>query len=173
MAYKLLSNGFIQRARDGAAIPADEENRDYQEYLDWLADGNEPQGPSLNEVKASRWTEAKAFRELATCGGCPTPKGRVDTSDGSQIKISGAVQMAMIAQAAAQPFSIDWTMEDNSVVPHDEAEMIALGVAVGQHVATCFATAVAIREAINSAESVEAVQAIDVAAGYPSNGGEF
>ncbi len=26
-----------------AAIPPSEENRDYQEYLEWLAEGNEPE----------------------------------------------------------------------------------------------------------------------------------
>lgn len=48
--YKLLTNDlvtnkpsqFIKRTNDGAFIPMNEENTDYQEYLKWLAKGNEP-----------------------------------------------------------------------------------------------------------------------------------
>ena len=32
----------IRRIEDGTLIPFAEGNRDYQEYLEWLAEGNEP-----------------------------------------------------------------------------------------------------------------------------------
>ena len=45
--YKLTGNdsegnkiGAIVRTTDKASIPLDENNRDYQEYLAWVADGN-------------------------------------------------------------------------------------------------------------------------------------
>jgi hypothetical protein len=43
--YKLLANtGWIciLRLTDGAVIPSDPDNTDYQRYLAWLAEGNEP-----------------------------------------------------------------------------------------------------------------------------------
>jgi hypothetical protein len=47
--YKLLSNDFIGnpaqvvlRTTDNAFIPFDPANTDYQEYLKWVAEGNEP-----------------------------------------------------------------------------------------------------------------------------------
>lgn len=42
MAYTLTKTGQISRNRDGAIIPNDERNADYQDYLAWLAMGNAP-----------------------------------------------------------------------------------------------------------------------------------
>lgn len=46
MSYQLITNlageNFIIRLNDGAWIPVNEGNIDYQEYLAWLAEGNEP-----------------------------------------------------------------------------------------------------------------------------------
>ena len=45
--YKLLNNkqgefcGVLRS--DGTSIPNDEENRDYKNYLEWVAEGNTPE----------------------------------------------------------------------------------------------------------------------------------
>ena len=51
MTYKRLpfdsvmqqEESCIQRMSDNVLIPFDPANRDYQEYLEWVADGNTPE----------------------------------------------------------------------------------------------------------------------------------
>jgi len=56
MKYKLTSGASIVRTADGACIPPDPANRDYADYLAWLAEGNTPapvDAPTPEQVQAA------------------------------------------------------------------------------------------------------------------------
>jgi hypothetical protein len=48
--YQLTSYDTILRLADGASIPQDTGNRDYQEYLEWVTEGNTPEPAPVTPV---------------------------------------------------------------------------------------------------------------------------
>lgn len=123
--------------------------------------------PLLDERKRARWLAARDYRDGRASGGCVTPAGRVDSDPESRGKISGGSTAAIASKAAGIAFSIDWTMADNSVVTLDADAMIAMGLAVVQHVATCQQIGTGIRDRISSATTDAELDAIDIMEGYP------
>jgi len=115
---------------------------------------------SLDEIKADRWMAIKAARDAAEAAGFDTPFGRFDSDPASQAKIIGAAQLASIALAQGQPFSIRWTRQDNTAVELDAPAMIAVGVAMGQHIDSVHQIGRAKRAAIEAATTHDAVMAV-------------
>ena len=48
--YRLTPYNNVQRISDNAFIPFDPDNTDFQEYLQWLAEGNEPEPADATPV---------------------------------------------------------------------------------------------------------------------------
>lgn len=61
MRYKLASLQSVIRLQDSACIPFDEKNKDYQDYIAWLALGNQPDPidpPTPEEIAAEAYNTA-------------------------------------------------------------------------------------------------------------------
>jgi hypothetical protein len=65
-----------------------------------------------------------------------------------------------LAKSAGRPYSIVWTLTDNSRRTLDGDQMTALGVAMGAYVDGIYATARALRDQVDAAATIEAVEAI-------------
>lgn len=122
----------------------------------------------LADRKELVWAQAKCVRDAKIDKGVNVPGlGVFDSDTVSRSNITGAVTMALIAKMAGQPFSMGWKLQNNSVVQVSSADaMIAVGVAVGQHVAACHEVAQTVGGAIQAA-TAQALDAIDIGAGYP------
>lgn len=121
---------------------------------------------TLDQQKILKRARLKLRRVQAEDAGVITPLGIVDSDLDSRLKISGAVTMAMLALQNGQPFDVDWRMANNEVVTHDAQAIIAMGMAVGQHIAACQAKKNALDTAIDAATTEEELAAVDIEAGW-------
>lgn len=65
--YKIIDEKNIKRLSDGAVIPTDTANADYQAFIDWLGGGNVPDhaDQSLSPVyRCDPWQIRKALNNL-------------------------------------------------------------------------------------------------------------
>jgi hypothetical protein len=118
----------------------------------------------LDEAKAKATARLETIRDARLAGGCPTPFGPIDTDMISRQNISGAVSMASIAKAAAQPFELRWRFQDNTYVDLDADQMITVGVIVGTYISNVYNTSFTIKDAINAAQTIAELEAIDLEA---------
>lgn len=106
------------------------------------------------------WERIKAAREAAEAAGFLYNGVLFDSDPVSIQRISGAVSLAMLAQAAGQPFSQTWTVADNTTMELDGPGMLAIGVALGEHISAIFEKARDKRAEIAQATTADQLDAI-------------
>ncbi len=160
--YKLTTGTSIIRTSDGAAIPADPANMDYQQYLAWLAAGNTPDpAQTIDEVRAAKVSAIKAMRDSLEQTGGFTYLGKILDSDSVSVeRLNVAVEAAQATLAAGQTFSLDWTCQDNSVLTMTAAQIVGAPVALAQSKEALYARARDLEAQVDSAATVDAVNAI-------------
>ncbi|WP_257620099.1 DUF4376 domain-containing protein [Janthinobacterium sp. NKUCC08_JDC] len=147
------SDGTLTNERTGKTLPPQpSEHHAYDAVADMWIDAR-----TLDSVKVRTWERIKAARSVAETADFMCC-GVVYQAD--KDRIVGATQLALIAQAAGQPYSIDWTLSDNTHVTLDASGMIAVGAALGAHVTEAFAIALRLRKQIAIATSFDTLEAI-------------
>lgn len=116
--------------------------------------------PTLEEIKAAKWIEIKTKRDQLEQAGVPYLGKILDSDTVSVQRIAIAVQAAQAAIAANVPFTLAWTMQDNTAVEMDAAQDVGMAVALAQYSDNLHQTARMLREKIEAAETAEELEAI-------------
>lgn len=104
---------------------------------------------TLQDLRAAKWAEIKQARSVVEYGGFTWDTSTFDSDAISQARIQGAVQLA----GMSADFAIDWTLADNAARTLSAANMLAVGAALGLHVASQFAKARGLRAQVEAAAS--------------------
>lgn len=142
--------------RDGAVLrrgakPSEYHEWDWSEYA-WVL--------PLEKAKAQRWAQAKAERDTVEFGPFVWNGYTFDGDDQSQRRLGLAVSAAQMALASEQGWSIDWTLEDNTVVSLSAADLIAVVEAMGANTNQAHEAARQKRAAIEAATSLAELDAL-------------
>lgn len=138
--YKLQQNS-IKRLADGASIPLADGNRDYEEYKQWLSEGNIPEPEFTDAELLANAKEAKRNKirqAFNTESEAPVLVGTVSYHGGfdSATKLDGAKRMVEIAGGT------EVTFFDVDNLPHvlTLAEATTVILTIGADYQTKFAT---------------------------------
>jgi hypothetical protein len=116
---------------------------------------------TLEAAKERAWSRIKQARAAAEASDVIYDGGAYQAD---KERICGATQLAWMAKQTGEPFSVTWTLTDNSTRTLDADGMIALGVALGMHVTQVYDTGRALREQIAAATTIEEVETV----GWPA-----
>jgi hypothetical protein len=136
------------------------------EYQAWLADGNTPEPfdtPTLAESKAALRTKVNDKRNWYEVSGFPYMGKVFDSDPRSFYRITTANDAALKDPS----FSIEWTVADNTKLAMNANQMLGVMPALAGYGQLIFNNSVALKEAIEAAESVEELQDIDIDSGWP------
>jgi len=119
--YKLNQNS-VTRLADGASIPFANGNRDYEEYKQWLSEGNTPEPEFTQaELEAKVQMEAKAERlkQLEVLTVTTTNGNTFDANNQARLDMSNGIQVSEILNVTQTV----WRMANDTEVLIQIAEL--------------------------------------------------
>jgi hypothetical protein len=105
---------------------------------------------TLDNARDRAWDKFKRIRDAKEAEPFEH-NGRV--YDANKISVTGAALAAFMAVSAQAPYSINFTLADNSVVVLDGPEMMAVGIALLQHIDNAHQLGRQVRELIYAPET--------------------
>ena len=161
----------IQRTSDGASIPADPDNADWREFQAWLADGNTPDPVDIGLLISAKVAAVEALYEARSLEGFTHGGKRFELDADSPGKIGDLATASgffVLGVGGVTWDPIPFVAADNSVqVFATAADFIAFANAAKLATQALFARRYVLKTACRAAETVEALAAIDIEAGWP------
>lgn len=137
MKYQLTKNGIID-VLNQKIIPNDPKNIDWNEYLNWLDEGNVPDEEYTSEqkkrYKKQELTEAR--KEYLEEGVFEFQGNTFATDEETRNNISGIV--AFVATGSSLPPGFTWRDVDNNDISMNNTTVIEFGSALVAHVNTAY-----------------------------------
>lgn len=120
----------------------------------------EPPGPTLEVLKIFKWTEIKNERDRRERFPLDYLEKQFDFDDISSQRLQWAIDAARSALFLGGTFVITWTCYDNTTIDLIAEQVIGIPIAVAQRTDNLHQAARALREQIETAETVEELEAI-------------
>ena len=115
---------------------------------------------TLQDFKEARWAIIKQARTAFIDAPLVTPYGTFDSDAAGRNSITDAVLLANNLSALSLPVAIEFTLADNSVVTLDAAQIVEVGLLLGQKVQYAHPHSQALRAQIEAAATKEDVEAV-------------
>ena len=115
---------------------------------------------TLVDLKANKWSDIKRARDAQEFGTFFWDGSEFDCDQVSQARIQGAVLSAVVANSMGVPYSVEWTLADNTKRTLSASEVIAMGIAFGQNTTAVHEKARQLRVLIDQAQSKEELESI-------------
>lgn len=142
--------------------PTDFDDGPPEGWLHWVPGQNQVVGnvEQLAKLKELKWTEIKAKRVGVIDAVLVTPYGVFDSDSQARTDIADSVLLAKTSADMGHAVVIDFTLADNTVVPLNLTAISNVGLMLGYKVQTARAIATELRQQIEAATTVEAVEAV-------------
>lgn len=112
-------------------------------------------------AKEAKRSEINRLRDQKETEGFPYMGKVIDSHERAAARIFGAVQAAQAALSANQPFSIDWTCADNSILTLDAQGMIGMSVAMAEYANALHETARTLKSQVDAATTQAELDAVE------------
>jgi hypothetical protein len=133
---------------------------------------NDPQNPlfggeilkaetPLETLKRKKWMEIKNYRNQTEFGTFTWNNHVFDGDQLSQQRIGQAVQQATLSKSLDIPYTQEWTLHDNTTVTLSADDMVAVALAMGEHINAAHDKSRALRDQLDLATTPEEVALIN------------
>lgn len=105
--------------------------------------------------KVNEWRDAQKELPFTVTG-----IGEFSADQDSKANVDGAAQAALMAKLGGQPFTINWSLHDDSEITLDADQMQEVGLALMAHINTAHTTARGYKDQVKAATTMVEIEAV-------------